>query len=87
MKGNSIIWSSFAFGEINELILCPASNISRVFVSAVPFDLKKNDAGYDLSNFVIAIKLDDSLDGGVTNEFVKNNRGLDRHALEHSRLL
>ena len=58
-----------------------------MLVSTVPSDLKKNDAGYDLSNFVIAIKLDDSLDGGVANGFVENNRGSDQHALEHSRLL
>ena len=82
-----MIWSSLSSGGINKLIFCTKSNISQVFASAVPFDFNKNDADDGSSDFVIAIKRDVSFDGGVTNEFFKDNQGMGRDALERSRLL
>ena len=57
--------------ELDPETLCTEFNKSQLFASAVPFDLNENDAEDDSSDFVIAIKRDVSLDGGVTNEFVK----------------
>ena len=57
--------------ELDPETLCTEFNKSQLFASAVPFDLNENDTEDALSDFVIAIKRDVSLDGGVTNEFVK----------------
>ena len=57
--------------ELDPETMCTEFNKSQLFASAVPFDLNENDAEDDSSDFVIAIKQDVSLDGGVTNEFVK----------------
>ena len=57
--------------ELDPETLCTEFNKSQLFASAVPFDLNENDAEDDASDFVIAIKRDVSLDGGVTKEFVK----------------
>ena len=58
--------------ELDPETMCTQFNKLNSFATAFPLDLNENDEDDDTSDFVVAIKKMFSIDGGVTNEYVKN---------------
>jgi hypothetical protein len=62
--------------ELDPETMCTQFNIKHDFAKATPFDLNQDNEDDDTSDIVIAIRRMVSIEGGVSDEFLKNTINL-----------
>jgi hypothetical protein len=62
--------------ELDPETMCTQFNIQHDFAKATPFDLNQDNEDDDTSDIVIAIRRMVSIEGGVSDEFLKNTINL-----------
>ena len=70
--------------ELDPETMCTQFNLRHGFAIATPLDLNEDNEDDDTSDIVIAIRRIVSIEGGVTNEFLKNTIQLWAGMLLHS---